>query len=474
MFSYGKLWTLLRNRGLKKNDLKKNTGITPTTLSKLSKNENVSMDVLNRICVYLECDIGDIVEHVYTPYRDNDTLGTFLPNKKELIHNWFGYLEGYSKTLVETELEKLSSVKAILDPFGGSGTTPLVGVLNGIDSYYSEANPVMAFIIECKTNISIRIAQDKNKILKLSQAIEGLRDYFNNLVEISKINLYDFGGFEKYFEFENLIYIQQYKKYIDILKSDTDTTSIFKLALASIAVSVSKMIRRGDLRYAKGNEIVKTNQPFKREIFRKLELIRNDILDLKLDAVGKSTFLTPDARNISEKDLIDAVITSPPYLNGTNYIRNTKLELKLLDYVKFEADLALMHKIGIVAGINNVSKNNGNFFPLPEVSEVYKSLLKVSYDKRIPQMVAAYFNDMSDVFSVLRNVMKDKSFFIMDIGDSQFAGIHVKTHSILCSIAKKYGFLLYDDEVIRTRKSKSGFDLTQRIVRFKLCKMGSL
>ncbi|MDD2586303.1 MAG: helix-turn-helix transcriptional regulator [Syntrophomonadaceae bacterium] len=49
---------------MKKTDLRKRTGISPNTLTKLSKNEFVSMEVLVKICRTLDCDFGDIVEVV--------------------------------------------------------------------------------------------------------------------------------------------------------------------------------------------------------------------------------------------------------------------------------------------------------------------------------------------------------------------------------------------------------------------------
>lgn len=469
MFTFEKLWNLLKDKKLRKVDLKAHVGITSATLAKLGKNEAVSLDVLNRICVYLECDIGDIMEHVYTPYRDNDTLGTFLPNKKELVHNWFGYLEGYSKNLVESELERLDGVKAILDPFGGSGTTPLVSILNGMDSYYSETNPAMAFVIKGKTDVAFKIATDSSLIEELDINIKKFKQFFSELNYKGKEVLEDFGGFEKYFEHENLFYIQKYQKFIEEIKTD-EIKYIFQLALVSVAVSISKMIRRGDLRYAKGKEILKTNNPFILEMASKLTIMFHDIVELDVKNIGKANFLCSDARMIQEEDLVDAIITSPPYLNGTNYIRNTKLELKLLGIVKTEKDLALLHKKGIVAGINNVSKGSGNFEPIEEVSEIIKQLEFVSYDKRIPQMISGYFNDMNKIFEVSSKVLKNNGYFIMDIGDSQFAGVHVPTHEILAMIADRHGFKVYENEVIRKRKSKSGFELTQRILRFKLKK----
>lgn len=63
-FSYNKLWKLLIDRKMNKVALRDAIGIAPTTLSKLSKDQKVSMDVLEKICKELHCDISDIVEFI--------------------------------------------------------------------------------------------------------------------------------------------------------------------------------------------------------------------------------------------------------------------------------------------------------------------------------------------------------------------------------------------------------------------------
>lgn len=60
--SYNKLWKLPIDRGMKKTDLKNATGISSSTISKMGKNEPVSMDSMLKVCKALNCDIGDIVE----------------------------------------------------------------------------------------------------------------------------------------------------------------------------------------------------------------------------------------------------------------------------------------------------------------------------------------------------------------------------------------------------------------------------
>lgn len=70
--SYKKLWKLLIDRDMKKKDLQKAAGLSSTTITKLSNHENVSMDVLIKICTALNCDIGDIMEIIPNESKGGD------------------------------------------------------------------------------------------------------------------------------------------------------------------------------------------------------------------------------------------------------------------------------------------------------------------------------------------------------------------------------------------------------------------
>ena len=61
---YRKLWKLLIDKKMTKGDLRKLAGISSVTLAKLGKGENVTTDVLLKICAALECGIADIMEIV--------------------------------------------------------------------------------------------------------------------------------------------------------------------------------------------------------------------------------------------------------------------------------------------------------------------------------------------------------------------------------------------------------------------------
>lgn len=60
--TYKKLWKLLIDRDLKKTEVRTAAGISSSTFSKMNRNEYVSLEVLDKLCTVLDCDIGDVME----------------------------------------------------------------------------------------------------------------------------------------------------------------------------------------------------------------------------------------------------------------------------------------------------------------------------------------------------------------------------------------------------------------------------
>lgn len=62
--SYNKLWKLLVDKKMSKADLRKAAGIAPNTMTKLRRDEEVSLAILGKICVTLNANIGDIMDFI--------------------------------------------------------------------------------------------------------------------------------------------------------------------------------------------------------------------------------------------------------------------------------------------------------------------------------------------------------------------------------------------------------------------------
>ena len=63
-FCYNKLWKMLIDKNMTKSDLRQDIGISSSTLAKMGKGENVSLDVIEKICKLFDCNIDDIIEYV--------------------------------------------------------------------------------------------------------------------------------------------------------------------------------------------------------------------------------------------------------------------------------------------------------------------------------------------------------------------------------------------------------------------------
>lgn len=62
--SYNRLWKLLIDKKMSQAEMRRAADIAPNTLTRMRKNEEVTLTVLSRICSVLDCDFGDIVEYI--------------------------------------------------------------------------------------------------------------------------------------------------------------------------------------------------------------------------------------------------------------------------------------------------------------------------------------------------------------------------------------------------------------------------
>ena len=103
MIVYTKLWLLLKERGMKRTDLL--NVISSATLAKLGKNETVSSEVLSKICDFLKCQPGDIMENVTK--EDIVNIGTQMNDKmSQMIDTLCAITDKSREELVEEFLKE--------------------------------------------------------------------------------------------------------------------------------------------------------------------------------------------------------------------------------------------------------------------------------------------------------------------------------------------------------------------------------
>jgi DNA modification methylase len=170
-----------------------------------------------------------------------------------------------------------------------------------------------------------------------------------------------------------------------------------------------------------------------------------------------------DARSLPPQynNAFDFALTSPPYLNGTNYFRNTKIELWLVGFIKSEDELGSYRRRAIAAGINNVTRDRCAAHLFERAEGVVARLEATGGDRRIPLLVRQYVSDMFEVFAAVQRGLVPDGSFLLDIGDSKFYGVHVPTDRLLVDAAERAGLTLDHKHVLARRHSRDKSELVQ-------------
>ncbi|WP_324020480.1 hypothetical protein [Aeromonas hydrophila] len=410
------------------------------------------------------------IDNVHTKTNESSEKGavgvTFSDSLRKSSFGWYPYVEGFSANYARDALLRDDNKPlCVYDPFGGSGTTQLAASLLGIKSYYSELNPFMVKVCEAKITAAKWARKNLTKFNKHANHYISLLEKNNLEAHATNVCLEDYyrafpnRDFFEEAHLRNLLAAMEIAK--GYSKVNENISALFLIACAANAVACSNMTRRADLRRRRPDEYKNRIVDVSAMISATIRRMMEDIVSYPED-IADTVLISNDAKNIPEeyRDTFDFVLTSPPYLNGTNYFRNTKIELWLMSLIDSEQDLKKYRELTVTGGINDVHEKK-SYFKFSSVEDVALKLDIESKDKRIPKMVRHYFSDMYEVMTGVYRSMKSDGKFLLDIGDSKFYGVHVPTHKLLCDVAHQVGFILEHENVLAKRLSRDKSELVQ-------------
>lgn len=442
--------------------------------------ENAAAKAETQVATYVRKLIGEKARLSNTPDSDFFRIqSTFRGGRGSPLHEWYPYLEGYSPEFVSNVIDTFAPhARDILDPFCGSGTTALVSALRGGVGYYAEVNPSCRYVIEAKALALTLSIKERNRIAEhLHELASQAKTRIGKFKPDERLASSFTAAFGKrpFFEDDNYSAVLQARSFADQLEKDDPVLArFFIVGVLRCLIPCSLLVRRGDLRFMTEKERERGLPDFFSELSYGLDLIASDLIDAEA-APGRTQLVSTDARSIHKQmpTKVDAVVTSPPYLNGTNYFRNTKIELWFLRMLVCKTDLRGFRDAAITSGINDVTKgklaearNNDTRFRSDLLKQTLKALDKAAYDMRIPAMVENYFYDMHDVLAKLPLVLNDRGVIAIDLGDSVYSGVHVPTHDILAEMLEDSGFHLNKTVILRERQSRDGARLSQTLQVF--------
>ena len=394
----------------------------------------------------------------------------FNKNKTTFIHRWYPFVEGYSKEFITSILDELDyTPNCALEPFMGSGTTPLELQLKGIKCISFEVNPFMFLL----SRVKLRRDYTYSGFLKARDITkQALLNYKEDIEEIQPIPAYSTitktNQLEKWIFNENILKAILDIKHAISFIDDIKYRDLFRIALASILLDVSNVYRNGKcLSYKEDWEFKRTKRTTVHKIFldKLTTVFKPDIIEIDCQNNAENEFAYcnfsyacfQDVRKgleLIEDNSIDLVITSPPYLNSRDYTDIYIIELWVLDLIKDYNSLRELRKstlrshVQVVIG--EVEKLNIN--KLNIVLDRINKHKNNFWNKQLPNMISGYFKDMDDLFTQLYNKMKKGKKIYFNVANSAYYGVEIKVDEIIAEIAENKGFKV--EEIRKARQLK--------------------
>lgn len=399
--------------------------------------------------------------------------GSFKDSLKAPIHRWFTYPAGYSHRFVEAKISQygIGTGDTVGDPFLGTGTTSLAARMLGVHSIGVEAHRFVHWVARTKLFLNHDLAELAKLVaetLNLARDSVKQADY----EDIWPALIY------KCFSEENLQELAALREVIGYTDMAEESRDFLKLALTAtlrvVTTAGAGWPYIAPSKYAERKVERQALNEFQIQCHKMLDDL-HEVQESRL-AFSSHQVLLGDARQFNDyagDEVLDLVVTSPPYLNNYDYADRTRLETYFWGEMSSWADITREIRDHLVmaattqvsmSAMNGVRECPGIKLAAPDVhadlAEMITRLAEMRTVKKgkktYDYVVAGYFEDMLRVMQSTERALKLGGRFVLVVGDSAPYGVHVATEHILGRLGLASGFKKYDVEELRTRGGKWG------------------
>lgn len=396
----------------------------------------------------------------------------FNLNKTERVHRWFPFVEGYSVEFIDSVLAEQETDNIVcLDPFCGSGTTPLEMQLRNIDCYSIEVNPFLHLLSTVKMDNTYSrdaLCKELDKLSWISR--DELRRIPPTLdLQAEKKFIVDNGLVDKW-NFDNDVFLA----FNDLHKSintliEQPYRDLFNIVYASLLVPLSNLYRNGKCLSYKSNWKDKPKASYQ-DVYTAFmthvhDNIIPDVSDIELGKLSRSTTtnkarcLLGDSRYLLDRAVpnqsVNLVITSPPYLNSRDYTDIYILELWMLGLAKAQKDITNLRKKTLRSHVQ-VKWGESENLQVSTLSNVVKQIelhRSAFWNPNLIEMIQGYFVDIRDLLHIMKSKLTDRSKVYLNIANSAYYGNVIRVDEICAELAEREGFRCTDIRTARWLKS---------------------
>jgi len=391
----------------------------------------------------------------------------FTENRQRALHRWVPWIAGFSAPFVDDVLEKVATRTGerltVLDPFAGVGTTLVEALKRGHDAIGFEINPYAA--LACKTKL---LASDYD-VREFKAKVSAFREYMDTT---KRANSKSPMGFTSRVPFFSQDIEGQVLLALDFIQAQNKPwiRDLFRVALGSVMVSFSNYSYEPSLgtRMAAGKANIE-NADVPGVLAKKLDEFIEDILFFQEATAAFLPKPTAQVFHGSFFDLageipehsVDALVTSPPYLNNYHYIRNTRPQMFWLGMAESPSDLKEMEQKSFGQFWQTVRSGprvelTPNIGPLRELVGRLRERNpeKGAYGgEGWANYAASYFNDCERFCRAALRLMKPGGTAVIVIGNNILQGIEFPTDRFFAEIAGKAGFDILELHEVRSKRT---------------------
>ena len=393
---------------------------------------------------------------------------TFRSNESLPVHRWWPYVQGYSAEFVAGVIDasELPRGATVLDPFAGSGTTLVEARRAGAHALGTELLAPAVLAARVKTAFEL----DPRALSRTARRVvaRARRQPPGTLPFLRETR--------RQFDPDALRDLTRLRD--SLPPGGGPLSDAVRLAFGRILIPSSRLHRSPCLGYGRTTSGTGT-PPFERFSDAVDEMVA-DLTSLAEDRPRwgpRAEVVERDARAAGWRPgSVALAVTSPPYVNGMDYVMNYKVDLAWLGYARSYADLANLRRAQVAC--DNLPRREAA--PYLDTSAVEDPWLgevlgrirenlarKGTYRRNdVHAIVHRYFADLRPVLDGVHRALAPGGRFVVVVGDSLLAGTYVPGDLLLARLGETRGFRIVSVEVARRRRSgqRRSFELRESIV----------
>jgi len=371
-----------------------------------------------------------------------------LDAASEPRHRWYFFKEAFSPSVVERAITDAGAREVrVFDPFCGSGTVPLTAHRHGLESAGMEVNPFLAFVARTKLQYcSVRTFEREATLVARAISVEKTSSLegFSTFTELPTLEKWLF----------NTPVLRTFESGWDaVAGTSTPARMILRLCLIGAAMDCCNAVKDGKcLRYRSDwTKLEFGVDDFREALERRIDVIRDDLSEWAGNKCTP-TIRQGDSRHRPPFTNFDLCVTSPPYLNSFDYTDIYRPELFLGRFITDMVSLRALRHQTVRSHLQAAWKAPQESEFGGHYSDVMRDLTGAAenlWNRKIPRMVQAYFEDMRGVLRNLRQSANQNSSVWIVVSTSSYVGIEIPVDLIIADIASTTGWFLREVSVLR-------------------------